>query len=166
MAQNQIRFISNSVEKTQQFAECIGKSIESGIAFLLFGDLGSGKTAFVQGLAIGLEVPKSCYITSPTYTLVNQYPGKLSIFHMDLYRLNGPDDLEDMGFYDMLADQNHVLAVEWADRLGNESIENSISIKIKILDETKRSITLSSNGPKDTDLINKIERRLKGQGWE
>ena len=160
MTLKQIQFVSTSVKETQKIAKWIGKSLLHGITILLFGDLGSGKTAFVQGLAKGLDVPDKWYVTSPTYTLVNEYPGKMPIFHVDLYRLNGPDELEDIGFDDMVSDPTHVLAIEWADRLGGEIIENSISINIKILDDTNRSITLSSNTPENNGLINKIDEKL------
>jgi len=77
----------------------------------LTGDLGSGKTSFVQGLARGLEVPNDYYITSPSYTLINEYPGRHPFFHVDLYRLEDPVDFEDIGLYDIL-DVNFVVAIE------------------------------------------------------
>ena len=165
MIPKQIQFLSASVEQTQAFAELIGKSLESGMVFLLFGDLGSGKTAFVQGLAKGLEVSEKCYITSPTYTLVNEYPGRIPILHVDLYRLSGPDDFEDIGFYDMLSDTGHVLAVEWADRIEENFSEKCLTINIRILKDNKRSITLSSNVPENNDLIERIDNTMKEQKW-
>ncbi|MFY9944038.1 MAG: tRNA (adenosine(37)-N6)-threonylcarbamoyltransferase complex ATPase subunit type 1 TsaE, partial [Desulfobacterales bacterium] len=84
---DRIQITTRSVGETQALARALGARMAAGMVVALTGDLGSGKTAFVQGLAEGLEVPKDYIITSPTFTLVNVYPGRVPLYHADLYRL-------------------------------------------------------------------------------
>ena len=149
-----------TVEDTQQAAAVVGWAIDTGIVLLLYGDLGSGKTAFVQGLAKGLGVPDKCYVSSPTYTLVNEYPGRLVLSHVDLYRLDGPDDFDDIGLYDLLANPQHVVAIEWAQRLHDDLPHNIISIHIRNLDVNSRSITLYSPSAENRGLMQRIRKKL------
>ena len=122
------------------------------MAIALTGDLGSGKTAFVQGLAQGLEVPPDYYITSPTFTLVNEYPGRLRLFHIDLYRLDHGDDLEDIGLYDILEGQG-VVAIEWAEKLSGDLLPNSLALHFDIIDDDTREITVVAAGQEAVVLI-------------
>ncbi|MCJ7773069.1 MAG: tRNA (adenosine(37)-N6)-threonylcarbamoyltransferase complex ATPase subunit type 1 TsaE, partial [Desulfobacterales bacterium] len=89
----------------------IGKCIMTPMIITLTGDLGSGKTAFIQGLAKGLDVPEDYYITSPTYILCNEYPGRFPLFHFDFYRLGDATDIYSTGFYEKI-DSNGIIAVE------------------------------------------------------
>ena len=93
------KYTTHSPEETFDLGRKIGSLIDDPIVLALSGDLGSGKTVFVQGLARGLEVQPEYYITSPTFTLVNEYPGRLRLFHIDLYRLDHFGDLEDIGLH-------------------------------------------------------------------
>ena len=105
MATDTYNSTTNSAEETKRLGRKIGSLIDDPIVLALSGDLGSGKTVFVQGLARGLDVPPDYYITSPTFTLVNEYPGRLRLFHIDLYRLDHFGDLEDIGLHDILANR-------------------------------------------------------------
>ena len=87
MVVQKIDITTHSVQETRELGQNIGRLISQPITLALIGDLGSGKTAFVQGLAQGLDVPADYYITSPTFTLINEYPGRLALIHIDLYRL-------------------------------------------------------------------------------
>lgn len=122
----------------------------------LSGDLGSGKTSFVQGLARGLEVPDNYYITSPSYTLINEYPGRFPLFHVDLYRILDIMELEDIGFYEIL-DGNVVVAIEWADRIGKGLLPGPINIHFEITGDETRKINISANEFNDLNLLKKIE---------
>ena len=93
------KIISHSPAETIRIGEQLGKQLFPGALIALIGNLGSGKTCIVQGIARGLDIPEVLYVTSPTYTLVNEYHGRLILFHVDLYRLEGSSDLEDIGFY-------------------------------------------------------------------
>jgi tRNA threonylcarbamoyladenosine biosynthesis protein TsaE len=161
MHRNQITINSSSVEETLLTGESIGKSISAPITLLLKGDLGSGKTAFVQGVARGLEVPDNYYITSPTYTLVNEYPGRLPIFHIDLYRLNGPEDFDDIGFDDILKDNSHVVAVEWAERMSDNLPEEYILIHFNLTDHESRKITLTFFGQPADCVMQHFEKFMR-----
>jgi tRNA threonylcarbamoyladenosine biosynthesis protein TsaE len=147
---------THSVEATKTLGKSIGMWITSGTVLALSGDLGSGKTSFVQGLARGLEVPDDYYITSPSYTLINEYPGRLPLFHIDLYRISDITELEDIGFYEILCG-NVVVAIEWADRIGNGLLPGPINIHFEITRDETRKIYISANKSNDLDLLKKIK---------
>jgi len=147
---------THSVEATKTLGKSIGMWITSGTVLALSGDLGSGKTSFVQGLARGLEVPDNYYITSPSYTLINEYPGRFPLFHVDLYRILDIMELEDIGFYEIL-DGNVVVAIEWADRIGKGLLPGPINIHFEITGDETRKITISANEFNDLNLLKKIE---------
>ena len=130
---------TRSVNETQKLGEIIGTTITGGTVLALTGDLGSGKTAFVQGLARGLDVPDNYYITSPSYTLINEYPGRFPLFHVDLYRITDPVDIEDIGLYEILDDKG-VVAIEWADRIEKHLPKNCIQVTIEHIDPKTRKI--------------------------
>jgi tRNA threonylcarbamoyladenosine biosynthesis protein TsaE len=134
----------------------IGKWIEHPLVIGLSGDLGSGKTAFVQGLAEGLEVPDEYYITSPTFTLINQYPGRFPLFHIDLYRLDGISDLEDIGLDELLYDQA-VIAIEWAEKMSPDLPAEHLAMTFKITDDDYRRISLIAYGHNLDNLIKALE---------
>jgi tRNA threonylcarbamoyladenosine biosynthesis protein TsaE len=147
---------THSVEATKTLGKSIGMWITSGTVLALSGDLGSGKTSFVQGLARGLEVPDDYYITSPSYTLINEYPGRLPLFHIDLYRISDITELEDIGFYEILCG-NVVVAIEWADKIGNGLLPGPINIHFEITRNETRKIYISANKSNDLDLLKKIK---------
>ena len=103
-------------KSTRSLGAAIGRALCAGDIITLTGNLGSGKTVFAQGIARGLGVPESYDVTSPTYTLVNVYPGRIDFFHMDLYRISGPVDPADLELDDALYGRG-VCVVEWPDRL-------------------------------------------------
>ena len=111
-----IEFISNSVEQTEKFAENFGKQLKAGAIIAYIGGLGMGKTAFTHGLCRVLGIDDS-EVSSPTFSLVNQYEGEeFSLFHFDMYRINGVEDLESTGFFDYM-DMNGVMAIEWSENI-------------------------------------------------
>jgi tRNA threonylcarbamoyladenosine biosynthesis protein TsaE len=140
-----IEIFSRSPEDTYHLGKEIGNCITSGTVIALTGDLGCGKTAFVQGLAKGLGVPADYPITSPTYTLINEYPGRCPLFHIDLYRLENSVDFEDIGLYDIL-DGEGVTAIEWADRLLPELLINALKIHIEFTEDESRRIRITDSG--------------------
>jgi len=148
---------THSVDATKTLGKNIGRWITSGTVLALYGDLGSGKTSFVQGLAKGLEVPDHYYITSPSYTLINEYPGRFRLFHVDLYRISDIMELEDIGFYEIL-DGNAVVAIEWADRIGNGLLPNPINIHFRITSDETREITISATEFTDLKLLEAISK--------
>ena len=133
----------------------LGKQLFPGALIALTGDLGSGKTCLVQGLALGLNVPEELYVTSPTYTLVNEYPGRLTLFHVDVYRLEGSADLEDIGFDEIIA-ADGVTVIEWAEKVLDGLPKEHLSIFLSILDDQRRSIEITAYGKKYIDVISDI----------
>ena len=148
---------STGVEATQRLGRDLGRAIVSSMMIRLTGTLGCGKTAFVQGLAEGLEVPKAYYITSPTFTLINEYPGRLPLYHVDLYRLEGTVDLDDIGLDEIMA-SNGVVAVEWAEKLPSTESDRGLTIRFEVLDEDVRTIELIACGQPGRSLLKAIKR--------
>ncbi len=148
--------VTNSLAETQKLGQVIGAGLAAGTVVALTGDLGSGKTSLVQGLARGLEVPADYYITSPSYTLVNEYPGRHPLFHVDLYRLEGPDDFEDIGLYEILSG-NGVVVIEWADRLEDKLLSEHISIHLLIMGDKSRKISITAHGHAAINMLKRLE---------
>lgn len=154
---------SRSVEETRHIGQMIGEMADSGVLIALKGDLGSGKTALVQGLARGLKVPETVYVTSPSYTLINEYPGRLPLFHIDLYRLSDLD-FEDIGLYDILDTPAAVIAIEWAERLPPDIFVEGLALRMDITGDTTRNIVITAVGNGQL-MLTRIEQRLKENPW-
>ncbi len=156
MTNNILQIRTHSLEETHALGRQMGSLMQAGTVIALTGDLGSGKTSFVQGLARGLDVPEDYYITSPTYTLINEYPGRCPLFHADLYRLDNSVDFEEIGLYEILHEQG-VVAIEWADRLHKDVLADHLAVHLEILDDESREIRIASNGTEADDLTAKLE---------
>ena len=133
--------ITRSAEETFEFALKVGRAINGREVFLLSGDLGAGKTVFAKGLAAGLEIDPAD-VTSPSFTLVNSYEGRLRMYHIDLYRLDS-GACRDLGLEEMLEDENAIVVIEWAERLGFTP-EGAIEVVIEYLSDSERRIKLES----------------------
>lgn len=144
---------SDSPGKTRSIAYAIGERCKGGETIFLFGDLGSGKTCFVQGLAQGLGVPPSIRVTSPTFTLHGEYNGRLALNHLDLYRLDEPASLDGLGIEEMLLDRTTVTAVEWPEIM--ESLVGGERIEVRLVDagEGLREIFFTAFGARHRRLI-------------
>jgi len=120
-----MEFITHSVEETEALGERVAASLKAGDVIAYTGELGMGKTAFTRGLACGL----SCRgrVSSPTFTIVNEYEGRLPLFHFDMYRLSCADELFDIGWEDYLA-RGGVCAVEWSERVSDIFDRDTIRI--------------------------------------
>ena len=134
-----MEYITHSPEETEKIGAALAQKLNAGTVIAYRGDLGAGKTAFTRGLARGLGYRES--VTSPTYTIVNEYlGGRLPLFHFAMYRLGSADDLWDIGCEDYL-DRGGVCAVEWSENV-QEAMEGAISVSIAKLDENTRRITI------------------------
>lgn len=134
--------ITHNSKETYNIAKFIGKHIIAGTIITLNGDLGCGKTFFTQGLATGLDISDKYYITSPTYNIINEYQGRLPLYHIDFYRINEPSELIEIGFYDII-DGDGVTVIEWAEKFMNEIKNISIDIQFQMLDENSRNIKIT-----------------------
>lgn len=137
------KYISNSEEKTKKIAAKIAQA-NTGNLFALNGDLGAGKTVFVQGFAKGLGIQEK--IISPTFVLIRQHKipeSKKILYHIDLYRLEETKDLGRLGLEEILADPNNIVLIEWAKKIKKLLPENTNWISIKAVSEDSRQITVS-----------------------
>ena len=134
-----MQYITNSPAETEAIGAALGNIVKPGTVIAYRGDLGAGKTAFTRGLARGLGCRE--IVTSPTYTIVNEYlGGRMPLFHFDMYRLRSSDDLFDIGWEDYL-DRGGVCAVEWSENV-DDAMEDALYITIEKLGEDSRRITL------------------------
>ena len=143
-----MEFITNSPQETEALGQALGQTLPAGTVIAYRGDLGAGKTAFTRGLARGLGIQDP--VTSPTYTIVNEYlGGRVPLFHFDMYRLHSADDLFDIGWDDYLERQG-ICAVEWSENVA-EALEDPLVVTICKTGEESRKITLEG-GPQIADL--------------
>ena len=136
-----MQFLSHSTEETEQIGEMLARRLRAGDVLAFTGALGMGKTAFTRGLARGLACRGR--VTSPTFTIVNEYEGKTPLFHFDMYRLGSSEELFDIGWDDYLA-RGGVCAVEWSERVSDALPEDTVFIDIArgAQDENTRVITV------------------------
>lgn len=133
-------FVSNSPIGTKKIAAELAATLQGGEVIAFYGDLGMGKTCFVTGLADGLGF--SGEVSSPTFAIINEYlGGRFNLYHFDMYRVSGWDDLYSTGFFEYM-ESGGVLAVEWSENIEAALPENTIRVTIKRLDETRREITV------------------------
>ena len=131
--------LTNSEEETTAIGESLGASLRQGNVVLLYGELGAGKTAFVRGLALGLGASPDD-VSSPTFTLIQEYPGRVTLYHVDLYRLE-PKEIPDLGLDDLVLGDG-VVAIEWADRWPGRP-NDVIEVRIEDAGDDRRSIAIS-----------------------
>ena len=160
MAKKHIQITTQSAAETHRLGQILGAAIKQPIIMALTGDLGSGKTAFVQGLARGLDVSEQYYVTSPTFTLINEYPGRLPLYHVDLYRIEHRVELDDIGLDEVLL-ANAVVAIEWAEKLSTDTLSNHLQMQIDIAGENARCIDLFAYGHPAADLLKALEPPLQ-----
>ena len=132
-------FHTYTAEQTEALGQALGQRLQGGEIIAYEGDLGAGKTAFTRGLALGLGI--SMRVTSPTYTVVNEYNGgRLELFHFDMYRLGSSEELFDIGWEDYLL-RGGVCAVEWSENV-SDAMEDAITVRIEKASEEERIITI------------------------
>jgi tRNA threonylcarbamoyladenosine biosynthesis protein TsaE len=136
--------ITHSDEETFALAERLGEGLEGRAIFLLSGDLGAGKTVFAKGLAAGLGIAP-WDVTSPTFTLINQYEGRLRFYHIDLYRLE-TGACQELGLEELFEEKNAVVLIEWAERLGFRP-DGAIAVHLEYLGDTQRKIQIAEASP-------------------
>ena len=146
--------ISRSPEETVRLGTSLGKYLTNGLVVALSGELGSGKTCLTQGIARGLQVPEDLYVTSPSYTLVNEYPGRLRLFHVDLYRIGDVSEVDEIGLDEILGGDD-VTVIEWAEKMIDVLPKERLSISISIVDDQTRSLHFTGCGQTAVDLIDK-----------
>ena len=134
------QFITHSPEQTEQIAAQIARQLHPGDVIAFTGGMGMGKTCFVRGLASVL-CPQSG-VSSPTFSLVNEYGGDIPLYHFDMYRVESSEDLFTTGYYDYLDEGESILAVEWSENITDSLPEQTIYINIEPLSESERKIQI------------------------
>ena len=155
-----LKMISGDPTKTFYIGRILGEALTAGDIVALTGELGAGKTCLTQGIARGLGVPEVYQITSPTFTLVNEYPGRLNLIHLDVYRLSSSRDLQDLGYEEFFFGKG-VTVIEWAEKIQDIIPEKSLSVTMAYLDQNQRSIDMKGQ----PDQITRISNGLKEGGF-
>lgn len=153
-----IEIISDSAGQTRETGRLIGEKLQEGDVLALSGELGSGKTCFTGGLACGLGVDEKYRITSPTFTLINEYPGRFKLYHFDIYRLTDYSEFEDLGYEEYFSGKG-VVVIEWAEKIARILPPDGIFINFEYIDENRRRITI--RGPEDRLKKIKIDTRTE-----
>lgn len=157
---NKIIYNSNKETDTISFAKKIAKYLSIGDIVFLTGDLGSGKTTFTKGVAEHFKFDAT-EVHSPTFVLMNEYKAKVPLYHFDLYRLSGIDDLESIGFEDFFYGEDGISLVEWAQKLEELAPDEYLEVNIKYVDQKTRKITVSAVGKKYQNIILKLKEKIK-----
>uniref|UniRef100_UPI004055D1CB tRNA (adenosine(37)-N6)-threonylcarbamoyltransferase complex ATPase subunit type 1 TsaE n=1 Tax=Candidatus Electrothrix sp. TaxID=2170559 RepID=UPI004055D1CB len=137
---------------TAALGQQLGQLAQKGDVILLHGDLGVGKTTLTQSIAQGLDVPEDQYVSSPSFALMHEYSGRLSLFHMDCYRLAGEEDIEGAGLADYINSPG-LTVIEWPDRLGSLQPRERLDLFLEAVDATTRTCTLHPHGESWYDRI-------------
>ena len=152
-----VQVTSRSPENTQSVGRILGEHARPGDVFLLVGELGAGKTCLTQGVLWGLGLDE--YARSPTFVLVSQYNGRLTLYHMDLYRLDTFDEIADLGLDEYLLGDG-LSVVEWAEKAPEIFPEQHLMIQIEYLDETTRRLTLASSDEHHAETIDAVKASM------
>ena len=132
-------FCSKSESETEAIGAAFARDLPGGTVVAMYGDLGAGKTAFVRGMARGMGL--DCRVSSPTFTIVNEYLGKRDLIHFDMYRLSSADELFDIGWEDYLA-RGAVCAVEWSENVEDAFFGDEVRVTIEKLSDRERKISI------------------------
>jgi len=158
--ENTVDFISHSPEQTRRMGARLGQLLQPGQVLCLVGELGTGKTCMVQGIGQGLGIADQ--ITSPTFTLVNEYPGtNLSLYHIDLYRIVDVKAAHTFGLDDYLYGDG-ICAIEWAERVEKLWPDEYLLVTLRHIDDSKRGLTMRGFGDGYTDLLARFRQQAFG----
>lgn len=149
-----LKIISKSEEQTYKLGEYLGKALQQGDIICLTGDLGAGKTAFTKGIGIGMDINE--LITSPTYTIINEYNGRISLFHFDVYRLEGVEEMYELGYEEYFFGDGAVV-IEWADIVKDIIPQERLWITIlRGKEENTREIIFDASGARYQKVIKEL----------
>ena len=149
----------SSLEHTRTLGRIIGEQARPGQIILLIGGLGAGKTTITQAIGCGLEVDERYYITSPTFTILHEYPGKIPLYHMDFYRITDETELSELGIEEYFHG-NGLCVVEWPERLGSLTPDNRLEIRLDITGESSRTAILTAQGSGWEPMLAAVADRL------
>lgn len=162
LSMDAMHLVSTSPDETLRIGRIVGEGAVPGTVVALIGELGSGKTTLTQGIAAGLDVPEAYYVTSPTFTLINEYPGRIPLYHFDVYRLSDSMDLEDLGYEDYFFGDG-LVAIEWAEKVMDSLPESTLFIRMERLSEDERKLELSRCA--GSSVFNRLKEALEKGGY-
>lgn len=149
---NALKLTSRGVEQTLAIGRALGGAAQSNDVIAISGPLGAGKTVLVKGIAAGLGVQESRMVNSPTYVIVNEYDGRLHVYHVDVYRLGSPNELAALGF-DEMCSSGGVVVVEWAERVRDLLPVDHLAISVQPSGQNERELTVRCGGPAAEELL-------------
>ncbi len=151
---------TRSAKETIELGKRVGKLLQAGDVVALIGRLGSGKTTLTQGLARGLEVKKKNYITSPSFTLIKEYKGRIPTYHIDLYRIDNIKEVYNLGYEEYFYGEG-VTIIEWADKIKKLLPKEGLIINLEIIDENRRKIEFVPKGKSYRRIVKTLMRNAK-----
>jgi tRNA threonylcarbamoyladenosine biosynthesis protein TsaE len=154
--------LTHSPLQTRRWGGRLGKLVSGGEIVGLTGDLGTGKTCFVRGVAEALEVTKEAWVRSPTFTLINEYEGRLPVYHIDLYRIGSRADLEDLNLREYLFSDG-VSLIEWFEKLPADELDEYLELKLAYVNGTARQLTFTAHGERYESVVESL-RKLPRKG--
>ena len=149
-------FQTKSTEETVRVGKDIGRRLLPGDVVALVGELGAGKTQLIKGLAAGVGIENSAYISSPSFTLIHEYPGKIPLYHVDLFRLGREQEAEELGLEEYFQGRG-ITAIEWADKIPSLLPQELLFISIASMDKNIRSVEISGRGERYLNLVDQIQ---------
>jgi len=149
-------FQTKSTEETVRVGKDIGHCLLPGDVVALVGELGAGKTQLIKGLAAGVGIENSAYISSPSFTLIHEYPGKIPLYHVDLFRLGREQEAEELGLEEYFQGRG-ITAIEWADKIPSLLPQELLFISIASMDKNIRSVEISGRGERYLNLVDQIQ---------
>jgi len=149
-------FQTKSTLETIRVGKDIGQRLLPGDVVALVGELGAGKTQLIKGLAAGVGIENSAYISSPSFTLIHEYPGEIPLYHVDLFRLGREQEAEELGLEEYFQGRG-ITAIEWADKIPSLLPQELLFISIASMDKNIRSVEISGRGERYLNLVDQIQ---------
>ena len=153
--------LSKSAQQTRSLGRRLGRLMQGGEIIGLVGELGAGKTCFVRGVAEGLDVGEEAWIRSPTFTLINEYHGRLPLYHIDLYRIGSAHELEGLNLREYLYSDG-VSLIEWFERLPMAEVDEWLELRLAYGRGTQRELVFITHGRRYENIVEKMKSKKRG----
>ena len=161
--ETQLILVSESPEQTLYWGNLLGRLLEGGDVVALTGELGAGKTTLTQGIASGLGVGEDCYVTSPTFIIINEYKGRIPVYHLDFYRVESTSEVSELGLEEYLQGEG-VALIEWAEKIERFLPKEYLMILLEFVDFSVRKMSMRGIGKHYAEMIKRIEMKIMEEG--
>jgi len=158
-----LSFKTASADQTKKLGRILGEKLASGMVIALIGDLGTGKTVFAKGVTAGLGLRNEKEVTSPSFVVINEYQGRMPVWHVDLYRLKNSGEVEDLGWEELMSPPG-VTMVEWAEKALALFPEDRIEVHLEWVNEMERKLLFIGRGEKARELVEGLGENWKEEG--